>query len=82
MIPKAGATETVAYTAPPLGDILDLNRRKRAAGYAHIARLAVDGGPVVEPKPIRRRLTLQIAALISIGVCAIGAVVVLYGMMG
>lgn len=57
-------------------------RRVHAAGFAHIARLAVDGGPVVEPKPIRRRLTLQMVGLIGIGVCALGAVAVVFGVMG
>lgn len=66
----------------PMGEVIDLNRRRIAAGYAHIDRLAVDGGPITEPKPIRRRLALNLVGVIGILVCALGAVVALYGMMG
>lgn len=71
-----------AGDAPPMGEVIDLHRRRVAAGYAHISRLAVDGGPVTEPKPIRRRLALNLVGVIGILICALGAVVALYGVMG
>lgn len=56
-------------------------RRVLAAGYAHIDRLAVDGGPVTEPKRTRRRLALNTVGLIGIAICALG-VVALFGVVG
>ena len=76
-IPRGTAAEII-----PLGDYAELRRRQIAAGFAHIDRLAVDGGSVSEPKPIRRRYALQTVGLIGIGVCALGVVVGILGVMG
>ena len=90
MLLQEHETEQAGYEVPdPLGIggaekivAYDLQRRReKAAGYAHIARLAVDGGPVVGPRPIRRRLALNLVGLIGIGICALGIVVGLMGVM-
>lgn len=71
--------QTILYTGGPLSGY-ELRRIERAAGWAHIARLAVDGGPIVEPAPVRRRLTLNIVGLLGIGVCVLGVAVAIWGM--
>jgi hypothetical protein len=81
---------TIAEVPDPLGisggekvvDYLQERRRLRAAGFAHVARLAVDGGPVVEPKPIRRRYLLNAAAAVGIGCFALGVVAAILGVVG
>lgn len=73
--------QTILYTGGPL-DAYELRRIERAAGWAHIDRLAVDGGPIVEPAPIRRRLALNVVGLIGIGICAIGVTVAICGCVG
>jgi hypothetical protein len=60
----------------------ELRRRERAAGWAHIARMAVDGGPVVEPKPIRRHFVRNVVGVIGIAICAIGVTVAVWGCVG
>ena len=80
-VPRGTATDTILYTAPPYEDVADLNRRRIAAGFAHIDRLSVDGGTFVEPKPIRRRYTLQVAGLVGIMICAVAVVVAIFGVM-
>ena len=74
--PRGTAVEIIQ-----LGDYAELRRRRIAAGFAHIDRLAVDGGAVTEPRPIRRRHTLQAVGLIGIMICALGAVALL-GVIG
>ena len=63
-------------------DYLQERRRLRAAGFCHIDRLSVDGGPVTEPKPIiRRRLLLNAAAMVGVFAFALGLVVALLGVL-
>ncbi len=72
--------DTILYTSPPL-DAYEMRKRERAAGYCHIDRLAVDGGPVTEPRPIRRRLSASIVGLTGAWICAVGLIVALWGVM-
>lgn len=72
---------TILYTGGPL-NAYELRRRERAAGYAHIDRISVDGGPLFLPRQVRRRLTLQFFGLIGIGICAIGVTVAIWGIVG
>jgi hypothetical protein len=67
------------YQAP---DPLQERRRVRAAGFAHIDRIAVDGGPVIEPKPIRRHFVRNVVGVIGVAICAIGVTVVVWGCVG
>lgn len=79
-VPRGTAVDqTILYTGGPLSGY-ELRRIERAAGYAHIDRISVDGGPVSEPRPIRRRLTLNIVGLLGIGVCVLGVAVAIWGM--
>lgn len=50
----------------------ELRRREIAAGYAHIDRLAVDGGPLTETRPRKRRLYKGLDGLI----CTVGALLI------
>lgn len=71
--------QTILYTGGPLSGY-ELRRIERAAGYAHIDRIAVDGGAWAEPRPIRRRLALNIVGLIGIGVCVLGLGAAIWGL--
>lgn len=62
-------------------DYLQEKRRRYAAGFAHVSYLAVDGGPVSEPKPIRRRFLLNAAAMVGVFAFVLGMVVALLGVL-
>ncbi len=72
--------DTILYTSPPLSE-WELKQRARVAGYAHIDRIAMDGGPVTEPRPIRRRLMASVIGLAGAWICAVGLVIALWGVM-
>ncbi len=62
-------------------DYLREKLRVKAAGYAHIDRICVDGGAVVEPRPRRRRLISHGLVMLAAVLAGFGLVAVAWGIL-